>query len=296
MKTLAVVVAALTLTSSLLAQDSKPIGLWTGKLGPGRVAIEVELGPKQGLAATFYNLDGRVIPFKGTVQPLQAGGYKFHFKGLRMLFEGGVSKSGKALQLELKGGRRSISVSLARTDNVPEVEKRKSFVLPKGMNPTAPMELADFAFLVGEWHGKHSKKIGGGRTAEFLLVWKGKWILNGNAVQNTSQTWILRPDGKKGRMTQDGMDLRVFNSQTGQFEHTYVNAMKGAINRMTWRRVGDEIHSDVSEWQDFEGLNQNIIKFSKVGKDHFTWSVDRSFDQGKTWKKDYVVIENRRVG
>ncbi len=296
MKTLPVIVTVLILAANLLAQNSKPIGQWTGKLGRGRIAIEVEASSTGGLAATFYNLDGRVLPFKGSVQALPTGKYRFRFKGLRWLFEGGVSKSGQTLQLATQGGRRALSVSLERAEKVPEIEQRKSFVLPEGMSPTAPMELANLAFLVGEWHGKHSKRIGGGRTAEFLLVWKGKWILNGNAVQNTSQTWILRPDGTKGRMTQDGMDVRVFNSQTGQFEHSYVNAMKGTINRMTWRRVGEEIHSDVSEWQDFEGLNLNIIKFSKISKDRFTWSVDRSFDRGKTWKKDYVVIENRRVG
>ncbi len=64
---------------------------------------------------------------------------------------------------------------------------------------------------------------------------------------------------------------------------------------MTWEKVGAEIHSEPSKWMDFEGFNTNIIKFSNVGRDHFTWSVDRSFDQGETWKKDYVVIENHRV-
>ena len=277
---------------------NSPIGMWTGTLGQSRIAIEIEQNKSGNLEATYYNLDGRVRPFKGVVNNVETDGEKLYtilFKNIGVRLEGTLGSLEDTFELNFVRGKQRIPLKLKRVASVPEVEKRKGFVLPKGMNVTAPMELADWAFMEGEWHGKHTKKIGGGREGEFLLIWKGEWILDGNAMKNTSQTWMFKPNGEKGPMTQDGMDIRTFNSQTKVFDHTYINARSGKINKMTWKRVGDEIHSEPSEWQDFEGFNMNIIKFKNISKDHFTWAVDRSFDKGETWKKDYVVIENVKI-
>jgi hypothetical protein len=38
------------------------------------------------------------------------------------------------------------------------------------------------------------------------------------------------------------------------------------------------------------------IRYHDIGVDHFSWSADRSTDNGKTWAKNFQQLEARRIG
>jgi hypothetical protein len=38
------------------------------------------------------------------------------------------------------------------------------------------------------------------------------------------------------------------------------------------------------------------IRYYNIEADRFSWSGDRSTDDGRTWTKDYLHIEARRIG
>jgi hypothetical protein len=64
----------------------------------------------------------------------------------------------------------------------------------------------------------------------------------------------------------------------------------------TGRKVGDEMHieqrfgvmsSQPSLWR---------IRYFDIGPARFSWTADRSTDDGRTWTRGYLKIEARRIG
>ena len=38
------------------------------------------------------------------------------------------------------------------------------------------------------------------------------------------------------------------------------------------------------------------IRYYDIRADRFSWTADRSLDGGRTWEKEYLTIEARRIG
>jgi hypothetical protein len=38
------------------------------------------------------------------------------------------------------------------------------------------------------------------------------------------------------------------------------------------------------------------IRYYNIEPERFSWSADRSLDDGKTWEKEHLTIEARRIG
>lgn len=163
----------------------------------------------------------------------------------------------------------------------------------QGMHPSAPKETAQFAFLIGEWVGH--EKIGDGKlNRRKQLVWKGDWILDGLAIQNTSRTTVETGEPGVQATVQFGVDTRVYNPSLGKWQHSYVDGLTGMVLSISWEKKGRAMISNPVEWNVGGRTATHIIKFRNIDDDHFTWSLDRSFDKGKTWIRDAVVIENTR--
>ncbi len=183
-------------------------------------------------------------------------------------------------------------MTFQRSDPLPLVEERKR-VVELGVNPLAPLATAQFAFLVGEWHGTKQRRGADGEYVDAgTIVWTGEWLADGMAVQNVSQS-----RGPGGRVTQWGVDTRVFNPQKGEWEHRYLNAFQGTFNELAWHMDEDgNLVSGISRWMEPNGqMGDHIIRIEVIDDDHFRWAADLTWDEGETWIRENQIQMNTRV-
>ena len=71
----------------------------------------------------------------------------------------------------------------------------------------------------------------------------------------------------------------------------------GLQNFGTARRVGAEMHIEQKFGVDEPRSPRSWrIRYYDIRPDRFSWTADRSDDGGKTWEKDHLTIEARRIG
>ncbi len=143
----------------------------------------------------------------------------------------------------------------------------------------------DFDYLLGDWEFTSISKEYG--------KFKGHW----SAVRLDGAAQILdeyRVVGNGGETLYVTSTLRVYNAKLEQWELVSVDAGGGVQNVGTARRAGGEMHIE----QKFDGDPPSVwrIRYHDIQPDRFSWNGDRSTDGGKTWEKDYLQIEARRVG
>lgn len=145
----------------------------------------------------------------------------------------------------------------------------------------------DFDYLLGDWEFTSiSQEYGKG---------KGYW----SAVRLDGVGQILdeyRVVGDRGETLYVTATLRVFNSRLGLWELVSVDTGSGVQNVGTARRAGTEMH--IEQKFGVTGDHPSIwrIRYYNIQPDRFSWSGDRSTDGGKTWTKNHLQIEARRVG
>lgn len=145
----------------------------------------------------------------------------------------------------------------------------------------------EFDYLLGDWEfSSVSKEFGKGR---------GFW----SAVRLAEGAQILdeyRVVGDHGETYYASSTLRAYNAVLDQWELISAESGTGLQNVGTARKVGAEMHIEQkfgvmspqpSLWQ---------IRYYDIRPDRFSWSADRSVDGGKTWEKNHLQIEARRIG
>jgi len=288
---LALVYNPLTHTPGPATEASPLEGLWAGTVGQSQVAIQIarpDRSQREAWEATLYDLsnDTAAVPsMQTTVTELSV---VLEFPGLAARLEGSLRADKDVLEARWLQGAQDLSVPLKRSDPIPSITERKRWT-ELGMHPIAPLATGQFAFLIGEWHGKNPKR------PNTTLVWKGEWIFDGMGIQNTSKTTGDAGTPKEGAIYQWGIDTRVFSRSRGVWQHSYVSALKGDVMTTTWTLQGDALVSGIAVWNEGGQPTTNIIKFRNISDDHFTWSFDRTLDGGETWVEDFMVIENVRV-
>lgn len=145
---------------------------------------------------------------------------------------------------------------------------------------------ADFDYLLGDWEfTSDSKEFGKGH---------GLW----SAVRLAEGAQILdeyRVVGDSGETYYASSTLRAYNGFLDQWELVSAEAGTGLQNVGTARKVGSEMHI---EQKFFAGTRSSLwkIRYFDIRPDRFSWTAERSVDGGKTWEKDHLKIEARRIG
>lgn len=65
---------------------------------------------------------------------------------------------------------------------------------------------------------------------------------------------------------------------------------------MSARRGGSEMHIEQKFGVMSEKPSLWRIRYYNIKPDSFSWKADISFDNGKTWEKNHLQIEARRIG
>jgi hypothetical protein len=144
----------------------------------------------------------------------------------------------------------------------------------------------DFDYLLGDWEFSAASK----RWGKFKGYWSAVRLAVGAQILDE-----FRPVDDQGN-DYSSTTLRVYNAYLDQWELVTAGIDTGLQDLGTARRVGSEMHieqkfgvmsDDPSLWR---------IRYYNIQQDRFSWTADRSVDGGKTWEKDHLQIEARRIG
>ncbi len=146
---------------------------------------------------------------------------------------------------------------------------------------------ADFDYLLGDWEFTSVNKEFGklrGFWSAVRLAEGGQILDEYRVVGDASETLYV------------SATLRAYNAVLDRWELVSVEGATGLQNVGTGKRVGNEMHLE----QKFGvmGSTPSIlrIRYYDIQPDRFSWRADRSVDNGKTWTKDHLTIEARRIG
>ncbi len=145
----------------------------------------------------------------------------------------------------------------------------------------------DFDYLLGDWSFTYvNKQFGKGRG-----FWSAARIAEGAQILDE-----YRVVGDSGETYYVSTTIRSYNALLDRWELISADQGTGLQDFGTARRVGAEMHieqkfgvmtADSSLWR---------IRYYNIQPGRFSWTADRSPDGGKTWVKEHLTIEARRIG
>lgn len=160
-------------------------------------------------------------------------------------------------------------------------------------SPKAPPELSQFAFIIGKWNCDAKVKGDDGLWQPYKATWLGRYILDGYVIADE-----YRMTNQSGALIVHGMNFRSYSTEKKAWVMRWLNAVGSS-----WMELGPESLGGVRvasktitfNFTDTSGLDVlTRVTFSNMTKSHFTWSSERSLDQGKTWA-EFMVIEASRA-
>lgn len=160
-------------------------------------------------------------------------------------------------------------------------------------NPKAPPELSQFAFIIGKWRCDVRLKGEDGTWQPYQATWVGRYILDGHVIADE-----YRMTNQTGELIVHGMNFRSYSVE----KKTWVMRWLSATSSF-WLELGPEKLGGVrvtSKTITFNFIDTfapealTRVTFSNISERNFTWSGERSLDQGKTWA-EFMVIEAHRT-
>ena len=144
----------------------------------------------------------------------------------------------------------------------------------------------DFDYLLGEWEfNSVSKEYGPGGGVWTAVKLEGGQILDEYRVLgDTGQTWYFTHT------------IRAYNARTDQWDMVGLDYGTGLSGNGFAKRVGNEMHIEqrFANARGPDGMAR--ITYYDITPDSFRWKADRSIDEGKTWVKQWLTIEAKRIG
>ncbi len=144
----------------------------------------------------------------------------------------------------------------------------------------------EFDYLLGDWEfTSQSQQYGRGQG-----LWSAVRLAEGQILDE------YRVMGDSGETYYVTTTLRNYNGALDRWELTGADAGRGLLDTGTGRKVGDEIH--IEQHFGVGGPEPSLwrIRYYDIRPDRFSWTGDRSTDEGRTWIRQYLIIEARRIG
>jgi hypothetical protein len=161
--------------------------------------------------------------------------------------------------------------------------------------PVAPPEASQFSFLIGQWDVSAKPKattlgqrIHGVRA--LLGTWKAWRALDGWGLEDE-----LRLTDASGNPLLLQHTVRFYDRTARRWTNSSIDVYKGVSTQTSAERRGTELVVS-GRGTDEEGRAYiSRGTFSKVTASGFTYRLDRSSDNGKSWTEGVLVIEGKRV-
>lgn len=157
---------------------------------------------------------------------------------------------------------------------------------PAQMQASYDAHKGDFDYLLGDWEydavSKEYGKYGG--------LWSAVRLDDGQILDE------YRVVGDNGETFHLSTTLRNYNTYLDRWELVGADGGRGLQQMGTARRAGAEMH--IEQRFGVNGPEPSLwrIRYYDIRPDRFSWTADRSTDEGKSWTKEFLKIEARRIG
>lgn len=159
----------------------------------------------------------------------------------------------------------------------------------------APAEARQFAFLLGQHElvvkpaaSRLAERIHG--VPKLIGTWKAWRVMDGYGIQDE-----LRITDEAGNPRTLAHTVRYYDASAKRWTSSAIDAYRGGFTSSTaeWR---DNMLLSSSRGTDADGKAYlSRTRFYDITPMSFRFRVDRSMDEGKTWKEGTLSIEAKRV-
>ena len=172
----------------------------------------------------------------------------------------------------------------------PSLSAQAAARTPEQLRASFLAHQADFDYLLGDWEFTSvSKEYGAGRG-----FWSALRLPDdeGGAIVLDE----YRVVGDSGETYYVTRTLRAYNANLDRWELVSTEGSAGLQNVGTGQRVGAEMH--IEQRFGVGGPTPSLwrIRYYDIRPDRFSWTADRSTDEGRTWSTEHLKIEARRIG
>lgn len=163
-------------------------------------------------------------------------------------------------------------------------------------SPTvAPKEGAQFDFLIGQWEvvAKPIAKTLGQKihgVQKLPGVWKAWRALDGWGIEDE-----LRLTDASGNPRLLAHTVRFFDSNAHKWTLNAIDVYKSVITTSSAELKGKDMVASGQGKEAEGGAYLSRGMFTKITAQTFTYRLDRSYDNGKTWTEGVTTIEAKRV-
>lgn len=157
---------------------------------------------------------------------------------------------------------------------------------PEQLEAAIEAHRGDFDYLLGDWRYTADSREWG----KYQGYWSAVALAEGQILDE------FRVVGDRGETLYVTTTLRAYNAFLGRWELIGTDGGGGLQDFGTARWVGDEMHIEQTFGVARGEPSILRIRYYDIRPDRFSWSADRSTDGGKTWEKDHLRIEARRIG
>ncbi len=161
---------------------------------------------------------------------------------------------------------------------------------PEQLRASLLAHQGDFDYLLGDWEFTSvSKEYGAGHG-----FWSAVRLPDdeGGAIVLDE----YRVVGDSGQTYYVTRTLRAYNANLDRWELISTNGASGLQDFGTGQRVGTEMHIEQRFGVGTPTPSLWRIRYYDIQPDRFSWTADRSTDDGKTWSTEHLKIEARRIG
>lgn len=144
----------------------------------------------------------------------------------------------------------------------------------------------EFDYLLGDWEFTSEDK----QFGKLHGYWSAVKLADGQILDE------YRVVGDNGETYYVTTTLRNYNKFNARWELIGSESGSGLQDFGTARRAGDEMHIEQRFGVAGGTPSMMRIRYYNIRPDAFSWAGDRSTDGGKTWVKNHLTIEARRIG
>ena len=154
------------------------------------------------------------------------------------------------------------------------------------LNASFEAHKGDFDYLLGDWEFSAKSQEHG----DYRGLWSAVKLAEGQILDE------FRAVGDKGETYYVTSTLRNYNKFQERWELVGADTGGGLQDFGTAQRVGSEVHIEQRFGVASPSPSTMKIRYYNIQPDRFSWAGDRSTDGGKTWVKNSLQIEARRIG
>ena len=147
----------------------------------------------------------------------------------------------------------------------------------------------DFDFLLGSWEFTAESKVPG-VPPKYQGRWTAERIGDGTLVEDD-----FTGLDDRGRRVYLGVTIRAFDAKAKRWTTAFVEPVRYLEGQTAKWSLG-------TAWRERHEMREGPLdeakasraRFYDIAPDHFSWSMDRSTDGGKSWINDYLRVQARR--